>query len=316
MSVPTKENLQIFIKIKLISIFILIYLYFIKNLNNIKIALCTMGKKENLYIKEFVDYYIRLGIDHIFIYDDNDPNTEKMTNIINDTYKNIVTIYENIKDTIKDQPQAFTTCYHNNIKNYDWFIMFDMDEYLYIVNDTLKNYLSNKRFDKCDFIKLNWVLTKDNNLLHYDPRPLFKRFKGPYIKNVFIKSIIRGNILNLKYWVHSPYISPKRNISCNNKGTRILNKKINFEKIRPINTEKAYIIHYRFKSTEEFINKYKRGYSNWFGRKINKFLKTKIKEYLEENEITLEKINYIEKELKINLNAYKLKLKNINKKKY
>ena len=113
MSVPTKENLQIFIKIKLISIFILIYLYFIKNLNNIKIALCTMGKKENLYIKEFVDYYIRLGIDHIFIYDDNDPNTEKMTNIINDTYKNIVTIYENIKDTIKDQPQAFTTCYHN-----------------------------------------------------------------------------------------------------------------------------------------------------------------------------------------------------------
>ena len=211
MSVPTKENLQIFIKIKLISIFILIYLYFIKNLNNIKIALCTMGKKENLYIKEFVDYYIRLGIDHIFIYDDNDPNTEKMTNIINDTYKNIVTIYENIKDTIKDQPQAFTTCYHNNIKNYDWFIMFDMDEYLYIVNDTLKNYLSNKRFDKCDFIKLNWVLTKDNNLLHYDPRPLFKRFKGPYIKNVFIKSIIRGNILNLKYWVHSPYISPKRN---------------------------------------------------------------------------------------------------------
>ena len=122
--------------------------------------------------------------------------------------------------------------------------------------------------------------------------------------------------MNLKYWVHSPYISPKRNISCNNKGTRILNKKINFEKIRPINTEKAYIIHYRFKSTEEFINKYKRGYSNWFGRKINKFLKTKIKEYLEENEITLEKINYIEKELKINLNAYKLKLKNINKKKY
>ena len=33
--------------------------------NSIKIALCTMGKKENLYIKEFVDYYIKLGIDHI-----------------------------------------------------------------------------------------------------------------------------------------------------------------------------------------------------------------------------------------------------------
>ena len=35
--------------------------------NEIKISLCTMGRKENLYIKEFVEYYIKLGIDHIFI---------------------------------------------------------------------------------------------------------------------------------------------------------------------------------------------------------------------------------------------------------
>ena len=123
-----------------------------------------MGKKENLYIKEFIDYYIKLGIDHIFIYDDNDPNTEKMSDIINDTYKNTVTIYENIKNTIKHQNLAFTTCYNNNINKFDWFIMFDMDEYLYINNDTLKNYLSNKIFDKCDFIKIHWAFPKDNTV--------------------------------------------------------------------------------------------------------------------------------------------------------
>ena len=44
--------------------------------NDLKVALCTMGKFENLYVKEYVDYYVKLGIDHLFIYDDNDPNTE------------------------------------------------------------------------------------------------------------------------------------------------------------------------------------------------------------------------------------------------
>jgi len=26
--------------------------------NKIKVSLCTMGKQENLYVKEFVEYYI------------------------------------------------------------------------------------------------------------------------------------------------------------------------------------------------------------------------------------------------------------------
>ena len=51
--------------------------------------------------------------------------------------------------------------------------MVDMDEFLYIVNDSLKSYLSKNIFDKCDFIKFHWATSTDNNLVHYDPRPLF-----------------------------------------------------------------------------------------------------------------------------------------------
>ena len=170
----------------------------------IKISLCTMGRKENLYIKEFVEYYFKLGIDHIFIYDDNEPNTEKISDALGSKYNNKITIYENIKERINDQPTAFTDCYQKNLKKYDWFLMVDMDEYLYIVNNTLKNYLSNQIFNKCDFIIFHWVTPNDNNLVYYDRRPLFKRFKGPYKKSKYIKSIIRGNIKDLKYWVHSP----------------------------------------------------------------------------------------------------------------
>ena len=98
------KKIILFEKLIFIIIFFNIYIFskIIKK-KEIKIALCTIGKKENLYVKEFVDYYIKLGIDHIFIYDDNSPNTEKMSNIIDSTYNKHVTIYENIKPKIQLQ---------------------------------------------------------------------------------------------------------------------------------------------------------------------------------------------------------------------
>ena len=157
--------------------------------------------------------------------------------------------------------------------------MVDMDEYVYIVNNTLKGYLSNKIFNKCDFIKLHWAIPTDNNLIYYDPRPLFERFKPPYIKSEVVKSIIRGNISNLKYWVHSPNYSPTRNVTCNNEGKVIYYKNINFQSYGPLNINKAYIIHFRFKSTEELVNKIKRGYSNWFRNDLKDFLLGVLKSY-------------------------------------
>ena len=284
----------LFIKIFIILICFFISIFFNNQYRkDIKVALCTIGKKENLYIKEFIEYYIKLGIDHLFIYDDNDPNTEKMSNIINNSYAKYVTIYENNKNLIKLQTDAYNTCYKNNNQKFDWLLMIDMDEFLVIKNNNLKNYLTKSIFNKCDFIKFNWVLTTDNNLIHYDNRSLFERFKKPYLKSGFVKSIIRGNITHLGYSIHSPYESPERNITCNSSGKKILYKVMNFDYMVPIDIKYAYIIHFKYKSTEEYINKYKRGYSNWLGNRLNEVLFIKIEEYLRDNNVTLEKLNYL-----------------------
>ena len=213
------------IKIKLAFISFSIYYFLLiishdANLvnKNVTIAICTMGRMENLYVKEFIDYYLKMGIDHIFIYDNNEPNTEKISEITNQNYLQNVTIYETKKYRIFNQSAAFSQCYKNNLNQFDWFLMIDMDEFLYIIDDTLKDYLNNKRFKKCDFIKVHWVIPTDNDLMYYDPRPLLERFKPPYIKSPYIKSIIRGNISDLKYWVHSPYSSPTKKRTCNNVG--------------------------------------------------------------------------------------------------
>ena len=325
MLIHTKKKLKLFI-ISFISFIIYIFTtdkrnlihidnnYLIKNnsnseSNSISIALCTMAKLENLYINEFIDYYLKLGIDHIFIFDNNSPNTEKINDVVKECYKDKISIYETFKYKLSHQSEAFTYCYQKFEKKFDWFIMVDLDEYVYIVKDSLKNYLNNPIFNKCHFIKLNWLIPTDNNLLHYDTRPLIERFKGPYIQENFIKSIIRGNISNLRYGVHSPSFSPEKNITCNNEGT-IIYEKLDLASIQSINIKKAYIIHFRYKSTEEFIQKYKRGYSNWHGNNTKKALNYLLKLYLSQNKVTIEKLNYLEKELNLNLSFYKNHLKN------
>ena len=250
------------IKSKLSVLFIIFFIidsiisfYKFNTINKyIKIALCTMGKNENLYAREFIEYYMNLGVDHLFIYDDNDNFTEKIEDILDLKYKDKVSLYNAKQLNLNNQSDAFTNCYENNLKIYDWFIMIDMDEYLYIVKDSLKNYLTRIVFNKCDFIKVHWVNSKDNNLLYYDSRPLFERFPKPYLKSIFIKSIIRGNITNLKYWVHSPYISPDRNITCNNEGKKIRYKYMNFESIKKITLiRKIYLNDYFFIFNYEII---------------------------------------------------------------
>jgi hypothetical protein len=94
-------------------------------------------------VKEFINYYINLGIDKIFIFDDNDINTEKISDMIEFKYKKYIKIYNPKKLKLFRQSQQFTFCYTKNKNKFDWILMVDMDEYLYIKKDKLiKNYLS------------------------------------------------------------------------------------------------------------------------------------------------------------------------------
>lgn len=100
-----RDNIKKLEKIFFFLILVIINHFILYKVNqdkapNLKVAVCTMAKKDNLYIKEFLDYYIKLGVDHIFIYDNNEKKTEKFTDIIDKSYKNYVTIYKNIKYNI------------------------------------------------------------------------------------------------------------------------------------------------------------------------------------------------------------------------
>ena len=118
-----------------------------------------------------------------------------------------------------------------------------------------------------------------------------------------IKSILRGNIDVKIYDIH---LLNKNLISCDGFGHI---KDSNNIVTNVSDFEYYYIVHYYSKSTEEFINKLMRG-SAVHGNDITHMIK-RIEVYFALNEITLQKIEYIEKETKLNLSHFKKMAKKI-----
>ena len=153
-------------------------------------------------------HYEKLGFNHIFLYDNNDQNDERFEDIIQDEInKGFVSLinYRSYRGE-KDNPQydAYYDCYEKHNKNYNWIAFFDIDEYLEIKpnNITIQQFLDNERFNKCQHIKINWIIYSDNDLIHYENKSLQERFtieSNFYEENRHVKSIVRGN-LSVNYW--------------------------------------------------------------------------------------------------------------------
>ena len=75
----------------IVNLFILLknldYLINNNEKENIKVCICTIGKQENSYIREYIEYYKNYGVDKIFLYDNNDINGENFGVIISDYIK-------------------------------------------------------------------------------------------------------------------------------------------------------------------------------------------------------------------------------------
>ena len=276
----------------------------------IKVCMCTIGKLEINYIVQFVQHYKRYGVDKIFLYDNNDINGEKFDDVLSSYLKNNYVEIINYRGIEGKQLKMFQNCYQKNNKNYDWLIFYDIDEFLYLKNYTnIKDFLSEKKFNKCQSIYLNWVIHTDNNLILYDNRELSKRFPEIYINKDYCngKTIIRGNLEKIK--IQSTHTLDKKIGRCNGFGTIFKSRGI----YCTIPDFKYYYIdHYYCKSTEEFINKISKGDGVFGYNNINKY--KRINYYFKFNKITFGKIYFIAKKTGLNISILLQNYKKVKKK--
>ncbi len=262
----------------------------------------SMGKLENKYVKELINYYKEIGVNKFYLADNNDNFYEKLSDLLKNNILDGLLDIIDVRGIKKDQTQLFSEIYEKHKSECNWMSFFDFDEYLSFKqkNISIQNYFSKSNFEKCNVILINWIIYNDNDIVKYDNRSLNERFSNPLYNseaNKFVKSIIKGN-LNLNPWVYDQTSHrPKHQLrTCDSNGNRV--KSFNDVVIPPI-IEKVYLKHFATKTIEEYIEKIKRGHPSQtilLNKWIDNFFKL--------NKVTKEKIALIENLFNLTINKY------------
>ena len=106
--------------------------YKIKYYTNKKIkgiCICVVGKKENLYAKEFVEYYINLKVDKIIVVDNNDIDGERFEDVLEYYILNNLVEIVDSRGISSIQMPIYNYVYKKYSPDYDWIAFINFDEF-------------------------------------------------------------------------------------------------------------------------------------------------------------------------------------------
>ena len=268
-----------------------------------KTLLCCIGRKENQYIREYVEWYKNLGFTNIVLIDNNYDGEEDFHDAIGDYIDSGYVILKDYRNKVKCQLDAYNAVYREYVDDYDWFAFFDCDEFLVLTKKkTIDEYLSSILFKNFDMIHLNWMCYGDSGLLESDGRGLNEMFTEPipydtnvaydFPENNHVKTLVRGGIncnVLFKDTPHTPFIVVD---CCNNRGIRC-NSAWPFIKY---DFSEAYLKHFSTKTVTDYCEKMKKGFPDqkWDGSRVKDLVATRFFRY---NLPTKEKVEIVKREL-------------------
>jgi hypothetical protein len=213
------------------------------------LSLCCIIKNER-YLEEFINYYIVLGVEHFYIYDNESaiPISGRLNNFY---YNKICTIINFPGKGL--QLDAYQHCLDNYGNGTKWLIVCDGDEYILPKNHyKLIDFLN--EYDDAHAIAINWVMFgtsfheyKQNGLL-IDKYKYCNKFQDKHIKTI-CKPEFTIKYINPHYTIVSDplkYFDSHRN-------------NINSAWNNNYNIDIIQINHYFGRSVEENIEKHNRG---------------------------------------------------------
>ena len=222
-----------------------------------------MAKNEHLYIKDWMNHYLRIGFDKIYIYDNDDPGTKSIKRYLPQTDKVEVINIRGRKE--KNLHHKVFTEFYKTYK-FDWCLFCDVDEFLSGVQN-IHIYLSLPQFRNASQIRVKWRLFGDDNKITRDMnKPVYCCFhkvitsslsrdlkKKSNLENQG-KAFVRGGLPNVVF--HSPHYACYYDInhiipSILPSGRQCFSRVVIKEDYR---FESLFLNHYMTKSLSEFIN--------------------------------------------------------------
>lgn len=219
---------------------------------NGKVAVCAIGRLENRYAVEWVEHYKQLGVDKIYICDDNRPEDGECfgESLFEYIESGFVSLWAGMKPGTILQKQAYEELYNLIKDRYDWIGFFDFDEFVEIQDGRdVKDFLTG--FEFADVVVMNWRTMTDNGLVHYEPKSLKERFTEgtdeSLVINRHVKSFVRGGIDGISF--NDPHCPNAPELTVVNvHGIRVEQMPIQTQVIHNV----AWINHYNTKTAEEW----------------------------------------------------------------
>lgn len=210
------------------------------------LSLAVLARGEQKYIVDWVAYHLGLGIDHIFIYDNETLTTyEKLLLPKFSTDK--VTIIHFPGDTKQTVMTEHALYYHKNKTRYLGFI--DVDEYIVPIGDKNLKVLFSE-YEKYSALCIHWILFGSNQEKIYRAIPVVERFTrrasetDRHIKS-FVDPQRTGKWVTVHKFTHS---------------TKAVDENFNYveetdSRPEPATSNKIFIAHYVTKSYEECLER-------------------------------------------------------------
>lgn len=273
-----------------------------------KTAVCSIGKCENPYIREFVETYKALGFTNIILYDNNVDGGEDFRDVISDYIDEGFVILKDWRNRIHCQEDCYMECYKEYKNDYDWIFFFDCDELLVLPKMTIDEFMSQPKFEGFDMVHFHWMCYGDGDKLRYEDKPLTERIPKQVLpinftvsytfpENTHIKSAIRGGMENEPVWTWQPHTPTEPALKC----CQVNGEPCQFESpFAPIVFDGAYLRHYTTKTVEEWCRKIERGFPDHTINDVERF--DMANKFFRYNKITNSKLKIIEEMLGIKLN--------------
>ena len=222
------------------------------------VVICVIAKHEDPYIHEWIQYHLKLGVDHIYLYDNHFVSHYHP---LATEYSKRVTVFH-----LPGHCMQMSAYYHflhyaralpGDVRP-TWVAFIDVDEFIVIRGDSaslIRALMATVR-DDAGALGLNWVLFGNNDQETHDTgRGVLERFtRRQQGVNPHIKSIVRLDAVQQMISPHHAAFIDPATVARDCDGVPIAGP------YHPLGNDRVACIHHYFtKSNEEFYQKCQRG---------------------------------------------------------
>lgn len=225
-------------------------------------AICGIFKNEGPYLKEWIEYHLMIGINHIYLYNNN--STDDFMSVVDPYIKsNQVTLVNWEKN--QAQMEAYDDCIKRFKSETNWLGFIDIDEFINPQKDVDFNAFLKEHENNCSSIMIYWRFFGADGLEERDIRsPVIKDFRLCWSKlsNVgkcFFNTAFDYDLASTPHkTLHHDFWARVGNKDLPPKNTEGYFVYCNHNKLHSIN-QKVIINHYFTKSKAEYVFKKTKG---------------------------------------------------------